>query len=156
MPDPSRSLADIRARPLGDKIMLGAAVGAFVCAFLPWVSAFGIGVAGIRGDGVITAIAAAVGALSLLLWSTQLDRQLAIQGLIALVVIAVSAYHAFDDFAGIGAQLSLLAGIVWAAGVYIARRDARGASTAAAQPSAAADKSAVPPVREVDDENPPS
>jgi hypothetical protein len=65
-----------------------------------------------------------VAGLALLLWSTALKRQPWLQGIAAAIVIAVSGYHAFDDFAGVGAQLSLLAGIVWAAGFYIARREA--------------------------------
>ena len=99
--------------PIQHKVILAAAGVTTLAAFLPWASAFGISVSGIRGDGILTLIFAVIGALVIL--ARRVGRRgFAISQLIlGGLVLYLGIWHTFDDFAAIGIYLTLLAGFAW-------------------------------------------
>jgi len=107
-----------------EKVLLAAIALCGVAAFLPWVSLFGVSVYGVEGDGQITAGAAAVGLVVLLVRRAQAGLWFFIvQALLGAIVGAIGLYHAATtDFAAIGVYLTLLAGIVWFAAAAVGAR----------------------------------
>ena len=94
------------AIPVQLKVILGAAALTAVAAFLPWASAFGISVSGIRGDGVITLILAVGGGGVVLANRTGRVTSAVIEGLLGAVVVIVALYHANDPYGAIGIYLT--------------------------------------------------
>lgn len=101
------------AIPVQLRVILGAAALTAVAAFLPWASAFGISVSGIRGDGVITLLLAVGGGGLILANRTGRVTSAVLEGLLGAVVLVVALYHVNDPFAAIGIYLTLLGGLVW-------------------------------------------
>jgi hypothetical protein len=89
-----------------------------LAAFLPWVSLFGIGVVGIRGDGQVTLICAIIG-LALLAVSTRTDAAPKLWlRVVAYIAAGISAFVGFGDMNGaaaIGLYLTLFASVGWVA-----------------------------------------
>lgn len=93
-----------------------------VGAFLPWVSIFGLSKSGVEGDGVVTLVAALVGA-GVMLATTGLLRDGRVPGKAARIVplvlasfVAVIAIADMNGAAAIGLYLTLFAGIAWVVG----------------------------------------
>jgi hypothetical protein len=92
-----------------------------LAAFLPWYSAFGLGVSGMRGPGRLT-FACAVAALAVVAFATdvvgrrRLTRQAYFLGSVpAVAVVLLTALRRTGDGAGLGLYLTLGAGLVWLA-----------------------------------------
>ncbi|MBK5306901.1 MAG: hypothetical protein JJD92_09465 [Frankiaceae bacterium] len=97
--------------------MLVVAIG----AFLPWVSIFGIGVAGIEGDGQLTLLLALVG-LVVLAMSTEVfgtpklgQKPARIVLGIAAILTALIGLGDMNGAAAIGLYLTLFGGLGWIA-----------------------------------------
>ena len=110
---------DIARLTLPQRITAGAMLVVVIAAFLPWVSVFGIGVSGIRGDGVITLLLALAG-LAVLAVTTGLvggERTPTRASEIAIVVLGgiVALIGLFDlnSYGAIGLYLTLLGGLAW-------------------------------------------
>jgi hypothetical protein len=88
--------------PVQLKVMLGAMAVMAVAAFLPWASALGISISGIRGDGVITLLLAVAGAAVILANRTGPMTSVILEALLAAVALIVAFYHVNDPFAAIG------------------------------------------------------
>jgi hypothetical protein len=111
-----------------ERLCAAAAVVTFVAAFLPWVSAFGISVAGIRGDGQITVLCAVIGAAALAashgIGPIRLGRRLVLGiQLVTAVLVTLVGLVDMADLSAIGLYLTLLAGIAWCVGVVMGIRD---------------------------------
>jgi hypothetical protein len=120
--------------------MLGAMAVMAVAAFLPWASALGISISGIRGDGVITLLLAVAGAAIILANRTSPRTSVILEALLAAVALVVAFYHVNDPFAAIGIYLTLIAALVWAGSLAWWWADARRglrAGVEAARPSLA-------------------
>ncbi|WP_210649834.1 hypothetical protein [Nocardioides sp. SYSU D00065] len=110
-----------------------------VAAFLPWVSVFGFGVAGIRGDGVITLVLALVGGVALAVRTGLLPQQRIparaglIASLVCAVLVALIGLLDMNGAAAIGLYLTLFAGIAWVVGSVLELKDAKTESGAAPQ-----------------------
>ena len=94
-----------------------AAVG--ISAFLPWFSAFGLGVSGIRGEGRLTLLCAIAG-LAVMAFSTdvlghrRLTRQAYLAGSApAAGLVVLTALGDMGHYAGLGLYLTLIAGVTW-------------------------------------------
>lgn len=93
-----------------------------VSAFLPWVSVFGIGVTGIRGDGVLTLVLALIGIVLLALTtgvvgSTRTpSRWSQISLLVLAAVVALVGLMDMNGMAAMGLYLTLLSGLAWVVG----------------------------------------
>ena len=110
-----------------------------VAAFLPWVSVFGFGISGIRGDGVITLVLALVGGVALAV-RTGLLAQLRIPAraglitsLVCAVLVALIGLLDMNGAAAIGLYLTLFAGIAWVVGSVLELKDAKAESGTAPQ-----------------------
>jgi hypothetical protein len=114
----------VNALPTWVKICGVSALVTFVAAFLPWVSVFGISVAGIHGDGRITATVAVIGAFALLLRAHRLRLTLCIESASGLIVALVGAAD-LSNFAAFGLYLTLFAGIAWLFGAGLGWRSVR-------------------------------
>ena len=96
-----------------------------LAAFLPWVSVFGFSVSGVRGDGLITLILAALGALSLATRTGLLDQVKIPEkaGVVASLVFAglvtLIAFLDMNGAAAIGLYLTLFGGIAWVVGAVL-------------------------------------
>jgi hypothetical protein len=93
-----------------------------LAAFLPWVSIFGIGVIGIKGDGRITLVLAVAGAVILaitagLVGSRRTPGRVSQIALLVLAVLAaLVALVDMNGAAAMGLYLTLLGGIAWVVG----------------------------------------
>jgi hypothetical protein len=89
-----------------------------LAAFLPWVSIFGIGVVGIRGDGQVTLICAIIG-LALLVISTRADGPSKTwMRVVAYVVAGIAVFVGVGDMNGaaaMGLYLTLFGSVGWVA-----------------------------------------
>lgn len=99
----------------------GSAAVVALAAFLPWYSAFGLGVSGMRGPGRLTFVCA-VAALTVVAFATdvigrrRLTRQAYFLGSVPAVgIVLLSALRRMGDGAGLGLHLTLGAGLVWLA-----------------------------------------
>jgi hypothetical protein len=88
-----------------------------LAAFLPWVSIFGLGIVGIRGDGKVTLFCAIVGLVLLALGTRSDDlpqkRILRVVAYIAAVVAALVGFGDMNGAAAIGLYLTLFGSIGW-------------------------------------------
>ena len=107
---------DFSAMPVQMKVILVAVLATILGAMLPWASAFGTSVAGVRGDGLMTLIIAVIGGAFVLATrggargaKANAVAQLVLGGLVVLVAL----YHVNDEFAAIGVYMTLLAGLTW-------------------------------------------
>ena len=105
-----------------------------ISAFLPWVSIFGIGVSGIKGDGAITLVCALVGLAALAMGTEAFGpgRRRRLMLIISGIGAGITALVGLADMNGaaaIGLYLTMLAGIAWLIAVVW---DARTAPTATA------------------------
>ena len=107
---------DFSGMPVQMKVILVAVLATILGAMLPWASAFGISVSGVRGDGLMTLIIAFIGGAFVLATrggvrgaKVNAVAQLVLGGL----VVVVALYHVNDEFAAIGVYLTLLAGLTW-------------------------------------------
>jgi hypothetical protein len=101
-------------------LFAGVMILAIIGSFLPWESAFGVTVSGIKGDGVITLILAIIG---LVLWfipwpggRTSKGSRVTwvfIEALLGALVALIAGYHMGDTFATIGVYLTFFAGFAW-------------------------------------------
>jgi hypothetical protein len=107
---------DFSAMPVQMKVMLVAVLATILGAMLPWASAFGISVAGVRGDGLITLIIAFIGGALILAnrgGAKGAKANAVAQLVLAGLVVVVALYHVTDEFAAIGVYMTLLAGLTW-------------------------------------------
>jgi hypothetical protein len=95
------------------KVILVAVGATILGAFLPWASAFGISVAGVRGDGLITLIAALIGGALVLANRGGAKLNAVAQLVLGGLVVVVALYHVTDEFAAIGVYMTLLGGLTW-------------------------------------------
>lgn len=95
------------------KIVLAATAVVAVAAFLPWISALGVTVSGISGDGVITLVLALGGGALILANRTGPRTSVIVEALLGAAVLIVAIYHANDPFAAIGIYLTLIGALVW-------------------------------------------
>jgi hypothetical protein len=93
--------------------MLCAMAVMAVAAFLPWASALGIPISGIRGDGVITLLFGVAGTPVILATGRGPLISVILEALLAAVALVVAFYHVNDPFAAIGIYLTLIAALVW-------------------------------------------
>jgi hypothetical protein len=107
---------DFSAMPMQMKVILVAVLATILGAMLPWASAFGVSVAGVRGDGLMTLVIAFIGGAFVLATrggskgaKINAVAQLVLGGL----VVVVALYHVTDEFAAIGVYVTLLAGLTW-------------------------------------------
>src|SRR5262245_59290020 len=95
------------------RFLLIVAAAVAVGSFLPWASAFGISVSGLKGDGVITLAVAVVGAI--LAAVDRPRRQRFAKGAhatLGVLVTIVAGYH-LGAFAAAGVYVTVLAGLAW-------------------------------------------
>lgn len=88
-----------------------------IAAFLPWVSIFGIGVTGIKGDGQITLVCAVIGLVLLALQTRSADgaqrTALRVIAYAAAVVALLVGLFDMNGAAAIGLYLTLFAAVGW-------------------------------------------
>lgn len=108
-----------------------------VAAFLPWVSLFGLGILGIKGDGRVTLVCAAVGLIVLALRTRRSDGEqpvaLRVVAYAAAVVAALVGFGDMNGAAAIGLYLTLFGAIGWLGALVwdgVERRREASASTA--------------------------
>jgi hypothetical protein len=123
---------DLKALNRPQKLAAGSMAVVAAAAFLPWVSIFGIGVIGIRGDGLITLLAAVAGLAAIAYGTPVLGRlrlsrvtYYAVSGIAAAITVLVGLSD-MNSFAAAGLYLTLLGGIGWAAALVWERNDAAG------------------------------
>jgi hypothetical protein len=110
---------DLKALTRPQLLAGGAMVVTAAAAFLPWVSVFGISVIGVRGDGLITLIAALAGLASLAFGTAVIGRErlsrVARQSIsgVAAGITVLTGFSDMNNFAAMGLYLTLLAGIAW-------------------------------------------
>lgn len=99
------------------KLVLIAAAVVVVAAFMPWVRVAFVTVSGIDGDGQITAIAAGVTAIAMIVSLPHGKKPAAVIALLSMgVATSVGVYHlTLNDYAGVaqrqvGVYLTTLAG----------------------------------------------
>lgn len=99
----------------------GSAAVVAIAAFLPWYSAFGLGVSGMRGQGRLTLLCAFAG-LAVIAFSTdvigrrRLTRQAYLAGTGAAAgLVLLTALRTVSGDAGLGLYLTLAAGGAWVA-----------------------------------------
>lgn len=103
-----------------------AAIGVVLGAFLPWVSIFGISVAGVKKDGAITLGIAVIG---LLVFAMHRLARRPARGTMLAIEIAAGALVtliALIDMNGLaagGLYLTLLSGIAWVVAGFLAARE---------------------------------
>jgi len=107
-------------------LLSGVMLLVIIGSFLPWESAFGVSVSGIKGDGVITLILAIIGVI---LWfvpwpggKTSQGSRIAwvlIEAFLGVLVALIAGYHMGDDFAAIGVYLTFLAGVAWVITLFL-------------------------------------
>lgn len=119
----SRFTIDLTVLSKQQKIAAGAMVAVVAGAFLPWVSIFGISVIGVRGDGLITLIAAIAG-LAAVLFGTDIIGRRRLPANLARIVSGIAAgitvLIAFTDmnsFAASGLYVTLFASLAWAGAI---------------------------------------
>jgi hypothetical protein len=84
-----------------------------IAAFLPWVSIFGFGITGIKGDGRITLVCAVVGLVLLVIGrNSRAARALAYT---AAILTALVGFGDMNGSAAIGLYLTLFGGVAWVA-----------------------------------------
>jgi hypothetical protein len=102
-----------------------------LAAFLPWVSIFGIGVSGIRGDGVLTLILAILGAVALavrvgLLPQVKVPARASLMAsLVFAGLVTLIGLLDMNGAAAIGLYLTLFGGIAWVVGAVLELKDAK-------------------------------
>ncbi|WP_019877374.1 hypothetical protein [Sporichthya polymorpha] len=121
------------------QIAAGSMVVVAIAAFLPWVSVFGLSVAGIEGDGKLTLLAALAGLAALAFGTDVIGRRklpqpayVAVSG-IAGAIVAIVAIADLNEFAAFGLYLTLFGGVAWAAALgweFLAGRKAAAADAA--------------------------
>lgn len=109
-----------------EKAVAIAAIGVVLGAFLPWVSIFGISVAGIKKDGAITLAIAVVGLV--VFAAHRLARRPSRKSMLVVEIaggalVALIAVIDLNGLAAGGLYLTLLSGIGWAVAAFIARRE---------------------------------
>jgi hypothetical protein len=93
-----------------------------LAAFLPWVSILGISKVGVEGDGVLTLVLAAIGAVVLatttgLIGSAKTPGRVSqIVLLVLAVLVALVGLLDMNGVAAIGLYLTLFGGIGWVVG----------------------------------------
>ncbi|WP_374454464.1 hypothetical protein [Nocardioides sp.] len=107
-----------------------------LAAFLPWVSIFGIGISGIRGDGVLTLILAILGAVALAIRVGLLPqvkvpaRASLIASLVFSGLVTLIGLLDMNGAAAIGLYLTLFGGIAWVVGAVLELKDAKAGTPA--------------------------
>jgi hypothetical protein len=120
-------IVNLEQRIAWDKLCGGAAIVAFLAAFLPWATVAGTSVAGIDGDGQITVLCAIIGLCALTagrgVGPLQFGRRLtlATQSATGALVTLVCIPNVSSDSA-FGLYVTLLAGCAWVAGAVIGWR----------------------------------
>lgn len=113
---------DINRLSTPQKLSAGAILVVIIAAFLPWVSVFGIGVIGVKGDGVISLILGVAGAAVLGITSGLFGeargagRKSDITLVVLASLVALLGLFTMNGLAAIGLYLTLFGGIAWVVG----------------------------------------
>lgn len=122
---------DLNSLSRAQKVSGGAMAAVVAGAFLPWVSFLGFSVIGVRGDGLITLIAAVVGLAALAFGTDVLGRRRiadTTRTSVSAVAAGISVLVAFTDmnnFAAAGLYVTLMAGIAWVVGLVWEANEAK-------------------------------
>lgn len=110
-----------------------------LAAFLPWVSIFGIGVVGIKGDGQITLVCAVVGLGLVALGSRHADqkqgRAIRIPAYVAAGIAALVGFGDMNGAAAIGLYLTLFGSVAWIGALVWDGMERKKAAAALAAPT---------------------